>query len=85
MNEVELATCTFGQGFTCTMIQEIAAFCSVINGGNYYQPHVMERVLDENGKVIQNNSGLLLKQTVSSNVSELIRSYLETDCRGRYR
>lgn len=26
MNEVELATCTFGQGFTCTMIQEIAAF-----------------------------------------------------------
>lgn len=77
MNEVELATCTFGQGFTCTMIQEIAAFCSVINGGNYYQPHVMDCVLDENGKVIQSNSGLLLKQTVSSNVSGLLRSYLE--------
>ena len=78
MNEVELATCTFGQGFTCTMIQEIAAFCSVVNGGNYYQPHVMERVLDENGKVIRSNSGLLLKQTVSAGVSELLRGYLET-------
>lgn len=77
MNEVELATCTFGQGFTCTMVQEIAAFCSVVNGGNYYQPHVMERVLDESGKVIKSNNGLLLKQTVSSSVSELVREYLE--------
>ena len=30
MNEVELATCTFGQGFTCTMIQQIASFCAVV-------------------------------------------------------
>ena len=34
MNEVELATCTFGQGFTCTMIQQIASFCAVVNGGS---------------------------------------------------
>ena len=33
----ELASASFGQGYTCTMIQEIAAICSVINGGYYYQ------------------------------------------------
>lgn len=78
MNEVELATCTFGQGFTCTMIQEITAFSAVINGGCYYQPHVVDKVLDENGKVIKSSSGMLLKQPISNHVSELMRTYLET-------
>lgn len=78
MNEVELATCTFGQGFTCTMIQEIAAFSAVVNGGRYYQPHVVEKILDEDGKVIKDSSELLLKQTISSDVSETMRGYLET-------
>ncbi|RKJ48453.1 cell division protein FtsI [bacterium 1XD42-54] len=78
MNEVELATCTFGQGLTCTMIQEIAAFSAVVNGGYYYQPHVVEKILDENGKTIKDTSQLLLKQTVSQNVSETLRGYLET-------
>jgi stage V sporulation protein D (sporulation-specific penicillin-binding protein) len=78
MNEVELATCTFGQGLTCTMVQEITAFSAVINGGYYYQPHVVDKILNENGKVVKNSSNLLLKQTVSSDVSELLRDYLET-------
>ncbi len=77
MNEVELATDTFGQGFTCNMIQEITAFCSVVNGGYYYQPHVVSKVLDENGSVVRSMDGLLLKQPVSTEVSELVRGYLE--------
>ena len=78
MNEVELATCTFGQGFTCTMIQQIASFCAVVNGGYYYQPHVVEKVLDENGKIIKSSDGMLLKQPISNHVSSLLRQYLET-------
>ncbi len=78
MNEVELATCTFGQGLTCTMIQEITAFSAVVNGGYYYQPHVVDRILDENGMVVKDSSPLLLKQTISGDVSEILRNYLET-------
>jgi stage V sporulation protein D (sporulation-specific penicillin-binding protein) len=77
MNEVELATCVFGQGFTCTMIQEIAAFCSVVNGGYYYQPHVVGKILDEDGKLIKSMDSLLLKQTISSDVSDLVKGYLQ--------
>ena len=77
MNEVELSTCTFGQGLTCTMVQEITAFSAVVNGGYYYQPHVVDKILNENGKVIKNSSSLLLKQTVSSDVSDTLREYLE--------
>lgn len=78
MNEVELATCSFGQGFTCTMIQEISAFCAVVNGGYYYQPHVVDKILDEDGAIVKDNSSLLLKQVISSSTSETLREYLET-------
>ncbi len=53
MGETELACSAFGQGFTCTMIQEINAICSVINGGYYYQPHLVTKIKDENGGVIK--------------------------------
>ncbi len=76
MNEVELATCAFGQGFTCTMIQEITAFSAVVNGGYYYQPHVVDKILDEDGGIVKDNSKLLLKQIISSSVSEELKDYL---------
>lgn len=72
----ELACASFGQGYTCTMIQEIAAISSVINGGTYYQPHVVSKILDENGNVVKNIEPVVMKQTVSSDVSALIRSYM---------
>ncbi len=77
MNEVELATCSFGQGLTVTMVQEITAFSSVVNGGYYYQPHLVEKILDEDGRVVKNNSGLLLKQTVSEQTSDTMKQFLE--------
>ena len=43
MGETELACSAFGQGYTLTMIQEINAICSVINGGYYYQPHLVTK------------------------------------------
>lgn len=72
----ELATTSFGQGYTCTMIQEVAAFCSVINGGYYYKPHVVSKVVDEDGNTVKNMEPVVLKQTVSSDVSALIRQYM---------
>ena len=49
------------QGFTCTMIQEINAMCSVINGGYYYQPHLVTKVKDSSGGIIKNVTPTLLK------------------------
>ncbi|MBR2256900.1 MAG: cell division protein FtsI [Blautia sp.] len=77
MGETELATCSFGQGFTCTMIQEINALCSLINGGNYYQPHLIRSVTDENGKTTRIVTPTLLKQTVSETISKMVREYME--------
>ena len=72
----ELASASFGQGYTCTMIQEIAAICSAINGGYYYQPHVVSKIMNEDGDVIKDIQPVITKQTVSSDVSALIRQYM---------
>ncbi len=77
MGLVDLACSAFGQGFTCTMLQEIAAMCSVVNGGYYYQPHVVSEILNNDGSVAKTITSTLMKQTISENVSEKIRSYMQ--------
>ena len=72
----ELATSSFGQGYNATMIQVASAFSSVINGGYYYKPHVVKKVLDSNGGTVENINPVLVKQTVSAKTSSLIRQYL---------
>lgn len=78
MGETELACSAFGQGFTCTMIQEINAMCSVINGGYYYQPHLVTKITDSSGGTVKNITPTLLKQTISANISSDIRTYMES-------
>lgn len=77
MGVVELACSAFGQGYTCTMIQEINAICSVINGGYYYQPYLVSKIQDGSGSVVKNITPTLLKQTISENISADIRSYMQ--------
>ncbi|MBQ1491371.1 MAG: cell division protein FtsI, partial [Blautia sp.] len=77
MGETELACSSFGQGFTCTMIQEVAALASVINGGYYYQPHLVTGIRDTGGTLIKSYAPILLKQTVSSTISKNVREYME--------
>lgn len=77
MGETELACSAFGQGYTCTMLQEINAMSSVINGGYYYQPHLVKEIQDSSGSTVKTVEPILLKQTISSELSADIRSYME--------
>ncbi len=76
MGSMDLATNSFGQNFNCTMVQLAAAFSSVINGGSYYEPHVVRQVLNENGSIVQKNDGVLVRETVSSSTSDFIKKAL---------
>ena len=77
MHEVELATNTFGQGFTSTMIQEIAAFSAVVNGGYYYQPHMVKQIINDQGGVVKTNDPILLRQPISESTSKVLQEALE--------
>lgn len=88
MGSTDLATNSFGQNYNVTMIQMAAAFSACINGGYYYQPHVVKRILDSNGGTVQNIEPVVLREPISSKTSSLIRQYLyntmygETDANG---
>lgn len=75
MGEADLATNAFGQNFNVTMIQMITGFCSLINGGYYYEPHVVDKITNANGATVENIEPRVLKQTVSESTSEKIRQY----------
>lgn len=76
MNASSLATNSFGQNYNCTMIQMAAAYCSVINGGSYYEPHVVRQILNEQGAVVKRIEPKLVRETVSENTARFIREAL---------
>ena len=76
MDAASLATNAFGQNFNVTMTQMAASFCSLINGGNYYEPHVVKQIQDENGNVTENKDPVLVKKTISQETSEIIKDYM---------
>ena len=76
MHETELATSTFGQSQTVTMIQMASAFSAIVNGGNYYKPHVVEEICSESGAVIQSNDNVLESKIITEKTSKHLRNYL---------
>lgn len=75
LGPAELATSSFGQGFNCTMIQMITGFCSLVNGGYYYEPHMVSKIVTSGGATVKNIEPRVLKQTISRSTSDKIIEY----------
>lgn len=76
MDDASLATNAFGQNFNVTMTQLAAGFASIINGGDYYEPHIVKQIQDENGNVIENKDPVLVKRTISKETSQMVKDYM---------
>lgn len=76
MDAASLATNAFGQNFNVTMTQLVASFCSLVNGGNYYEPHVVKQIQDENGNVTETKDPVLVRKTISKETSDIIKDYM---------
>ena len=76
MDAASLATNAFGQNFNVTMTQMAAAFSSLVNGGDYYKPHVVRQIQDDNGNVTENRDPVLMKKTVSKETSDILKDYM---------
>lgn len=75
-NSTSLATNAFGQNFNCSMIQMASGFASLINGGYYYQPHIVKEIQNNKGDIVETKEKEVLRNTISSATSSRIRSYL---------
>lgn len=77
MTALDAACNSFGQNLNVNMVQMAAAFSSVVNGGSYYQPHVVKRIEKSTGEVVKNIEPTLVRYTVTKNTSDLMRKYLK--------
>lgn len=84
MGPTDLATNTFGQTFNTTMIQTITGFCSLINGGYYYEPHMVSKIVSPSGATVENIEPRVLKQTISETTSDTIVEFCNTVVTGEY-
>lgn len=69
----DLATNSFGQNFNVNMMQMVAGFSSLINGGYYYKPHVIKQVLNSKGGVVESYDKQLIKQTITKETSDFLK------------
>lgn len=77
MGPVELASSSFGQTFNVTPVQLLAAVSAVVNGGYLVQPHLVEKKLDEKGKVTETTSTSYKRQVISQTTSSEMRELME--------
>ncbi len=73
MMPIDLATNSFGQNYNATMLQTAAAFSSAINGGSYYEPRVVKKIVDENGSLIKEMKPKIVRETISQDTSMFLR------------
>lgn len=76
LGKTTLATNSFGQNFNVTMIQMASAYCSILNGGSYYRPHVVKEILNSKGTVIKEVKPELLRTTVSQSTADFLKEAL---------
>ncbi len=76
-NNVRYANMTFGQGMDTTMIQVASAFSSVVNGGTYYKPHLIDGYLQDDNQLEKKQIEIVrpdvVKPDVSTNLREMLR------------
>ncbi|MBR5177674.1 MAG: peptidoglycan glycosyltransferase [Lachnospiraceae bacterium] len=76
LNVTELATSSFGTTFNVTMIQIAAAYASILNGGEYYAPHVVKQIKTEDGVTVRRDENAPVRETVSQTTSDFIKDAL---------
>ena len=74
---VDLATISFGQGVTASALQIAAALSAVANGGNLMKPYLVDRVVDDSGKVLKQFSPQLKRRVISEETARKVAHMLE--------
>lgn len=78
LTDLDAACNSFGQNLNVNMVQMMSAYCSVINDGMYYQPHIVKRIESANGEIVSSNAATLVKQTITASTSKYLRRYLKS-------
>lgn len=81
-SRIGLATHTFGQGMAVTGIQLATAMAGLVNGGHPVQPHLVSRVVDLDGEVVEDrrpkpSQESLVSEATSRDLREMMAGVME--------
>jgi len=71
------ANVSFGQGYTATALQMVAGLSSIVNGGTYYQPTLVDQITTPSGKVTDLPPKIVKKNVVSQQVAQGVITLME--------
>ena len=77
LGEVQLASSAFGQAMAVTPLQVCTAISAAVNGGYLVTPHVVDKITDQNGNVVEEIGANVRRQVISESASETIRQIME--------
>lgn len=77
LGEVQLASSAFGQAMAVTPLQVCTAISAEVNGGYLVTPHVVDKITDQNGNVVEEVGANVRRQVISESASETIRQIME--------
>ena len=82
IGSTELATASFGQRFKVSVISQLTAVAAVANGGNLVEPYLVEKVIDDEGKVISEHQTVIKRRVISEEVAKTVSDILEKGVSG---
>ena len=74
--EINFATASFGQGIAITPIQLIRSFAIIANGGRAVKPHLVQKIIDEDGEENKIQPLKPSKQIISPKTASQLTSML---------
>ncbi len=72
-----LITSSFGQSFRITPMQLVRAVAAIVNGGYVLEPYIVSEVVDADGNTVEKNEKTVLRQAISQQTSETMRTLME--------
>ena len=74
---IRFSNIAFGQGLLVNGLEVIAAYSVFANGGNLIQPHVVERIENEEGEILYSSESINKKKILSPKTVTTMRKILE--------
>ncbi|HET6420416.1 MAG TPA: penicillin-binding protein [Geobacteraceae bacterium] len=74
---IDLATISFGQGISVSALQLAAAVSAVANGGTLMKPYLVDRIIDNDGVILQQSSPQVRQRVISPQTARTLTRMME--------
>lgn len=81
MAPMDLAVASFGQNFSITPMQMLMAVAAVSNGGYLLRPHIVKRIVDQDGNIVKSCEREVRRQVISESTANRICDLLQLNVR----